>query len=52
MHDVMGKCERVHVQNMEQLHARDCLTEPQATEIIAHTKKYTRVQHRNCISGL
>ena len=32
----MGECERVHMQNMEQLHAHDCHIEPQATEY--HTK--------------
>ena len=35
-----GETERVHVQNMGQLHAHDChqnVTEPQATEY--HTKK-------------
>jgi len=37
------------MQNMEQLHAHDCHTEPQATE---YHKKYTHVQHRNCQSGL
>ena len=43
--------DRVHAQNMEQLHAFDChqnVAEPQATE---NHKIYTRV-HRNCESGL
>ena len=42
-----GRCEQVHVQNVDQLHAHDChqnVTEPQATEY--HTKS-THVQHRN-----
>ena len=42
-----GEPERIHMQNMEQLH--DChqnVTEPQATE---NHKIYTRV-HRNCES--
>jgi len=41
------------MQNVDQLHAQDYqqnVTEPQATEY--HTKRYTRVQHRNCESGL
>ena len=44
-----GEPERIHMQNMEQLH--DChqnVTEPQATE---NHKIYTRV-NRNCESGL
>ena len=46
-----GEPDRVHTQNMEQLHAFDChqnVAEPQATE---NHKIYTRV-HRNCESGL
>ena len=41
------------MQNLAQVHAQDYhqnVTEPQATEY--HTKRYTRVQHRNCESGL
>ena len=44
----------MHRQNIDQLHAYDCyqkVTEPQATEIIS-LKKYARVQHRSCESGL
>ena len=40
------------MQNVDQLHACDCyqnVTQPQTTEY--HTKS-TRVQHRNCESGL
>jgi len=51
MHDIVGEPDRVHAQNMEQLHAFDChqnVAEPQATE---NHKIYTRV-HRNCESGL
>ena len=46
-----GEPDRVHAQNMEQLHAFDChqnVAEPQATE---NHKIYTHV-HRNCESGL
>ena len=46
-----GEPDRVHTQNMEQLHAYDChqnVTEPQATE---NHMKYTRV-YRDCESGL
>ena len=35
MHDIVGEPDRVHAQNMEQLHAFDChqnVAEPQATE--------------------
>ena len=42
----------MQVQNVDQLHAYDChqnATELQTTE---YHKKYTRVQHRNCESGL
>ena len=41
------------MQNVVQLHAYNCyqnVTEPQATEY--HTRVHTRVQHRNCESGL
>ena len=47
-----GEPDRVHVQNMEQLHAFDChqnVAEPQATA--KSHKIYTHV-HRNCESGL
>ena len=46
-----GKPDRVHAQNMEQLHAFDChqsVAEPQVKE---NHKIYTRV-HSNCESGL
>ena len=43
MHDIVGEPDRVHAQNMEQLHAFDChqnVVEPQATE---NHIKYTHV---------
>jgi len=45
-----GEPEQVHMQNVDKVHAQvyhQNVTEPQY-----HTKRYTRVQHRNCESGL
>ena len=52
MHNIVGEPDRVHAQNMEQIHAfhsHQNVAEPQATE--NHTNLYTHV-HKNCESDL